>query len=61
VISYFGDYDPQTVIRRLDFGLQWLCESARIIHGAFRVPAPEVDEVAARFERERLERRASRE
>jgi hypothetical protein len=59
VISYFGEYDPQTVIRRLDTGLQWLFESARMTHGAFQVPAPEVKELAARFDCERAMRLAA--
>jgi len=58
VISYFGEYDPQTAICRLDTGLQWLFESARMTHGAFQVPAPEVEELAAHFDRERALRLA---
>jgi len=53
VISFFGRYDPQTVVRRLDFGLQWVIQSARMIHGAFQVPAPEIETLAAALERER--------
>lgn len=52
-ISFFGDYDPQAVSRRLDFGLQFLIESALMVHGAFQVPAPQIDELAARLDRER--------
>jgi hypothetical protein len=55
----FGEYDPQTVIRRLDTGLQWLFESARMTHGAFQVPAPEVEELAAHLDRERALRLAA--
>jgi hypothetical protein len=55
VMSFFGPYDPQIVVKRLDFGLQWLFASARMTHGAFEVPAPEVEARAARFERERRE------
>ncbi len=58
VVSFFGPYDPQGVATRLDFGLQWLFESADMIHGAFRVPVPQVAELAARFARERRERHA---
>ena len=61
LVSFFGKYDPAVVASRLDFGLQFLFQSARMIHGAFRVPAPEVEAVAERFERERSERRARRE
>jgi hypothetical protein len=43
----------------LDFGLQWLFESADMIHSAFRVPAPQVAELADRFVRERRERMAA--
>jgi hypothetical protein len=57
-ISFFGEYDPQAVARRLDFGLQLLLESARMIHGAFQVPAPHLNELASRLERERAARRA---
>lgn len=61
VVSFFGPYDAQGVAMRLDFGLTWLFQSARMIHGAFQVPAPEVEALAERFERERSERRARRE
>lgn len=50
VISFFGPYDPQVAVRRLDKGLRWLFQSARMIHGAFRVPAPEVEALAARLD-----------
>lgn len=60
LISYFRTCEPETVARRLDFGLQFLFQSARLIHGAFRVPAPEVEAIAERFERERRERLAGR-
>jgi hypothetical protein len=53
LISYFSEYDPQSVAMRLDFGLQFLFQSARMIHGAFQVPTPQVEELAERFERER--------
>jgi hypothetical protein len=46
-ISFFGEFDPQAVARRLDFGLQFLLESARMIHGAFQLPAPQLDEIAS--------------
>lgn len=58
IISVFGKYDPQVVIRRLDVGLQWLFRSAHMIHKAFNVPAPLIDELAARYEREHRERAA---
>ncbi len=60
VISVFGPYDARRVATRLDFGLQWVFESADMVHGAFQVPAPQVEELAARFARERRERRADR-
>jgi Family of unknown function (DUF5677) len=50
-ISFFGEYDPRAVARRLDFGLRFLLESARMIHGAFQVPAPQLDEIASRLVR----------
>lgn len=56
VISFFGKYDPKVVARRLDLGLQFLFQAAHMTHGAFRVPAPEVEALAARFEQERRER-----
>jgi hypothetical protein len=59
LISFFGKYDPQGAIHRLDFGLQFLFQSARMIHGAYHVPAPEVEQLTERFERERRERVAA--
>lgn len=59
LISFFGPYNPQSVAMRLDFGLQWLFESADMIHSAFRVPAPQVAELADRFVRGRRERMAA--
>jgi hypothetical protein len=55
-ISIFGPYDPWVVIRRLDLGLVWLLRSARDIHGGLGVPAPQVDELAARLDRMKAER-----
>lgn len=52
-ISFFGEYDEEVVARRLDLGLGFLLESAQMIHGAFKVPAEHLDELAARVERER--------
>jgi hypothetical protein len=60
MISVFGKYDPQTVARRLEVGLGWLLQSARMIHRAFETPAPQVEELAARPERERRARLSSR-
>ena len=57
-ISFFGKYDPKIVSSRLDFGLQFLFQAARFVHGAFHVPAPEVDECAERFQREHSKFRA---
>jgi hypothetical protein len=57
-VSFFGEYDPQAVARRLDFGLQFMIESARMIHGAFQVPAPQLDELATRLDHERAAGRA---
>jgi hypothetical protein len=56
VLSFFGQYDPKVVASRLDFGLQFLFQAARLVHDTFQVPAPEIDELAGRFERERRER-----
>ena len=56
LISFFGPYDPWSVIRRLDLGLGFLFRSARNIHGAFKVPAPQIDELAAQLERMKAER-----
>jgi hypothetical protein len=55
-ISFFGEYDQQSVARRLDFGLQFLLESARMIHGAFHIPSRELDKLASRLDRERADR-----
>jgi len=59
LISFFGEQDPFTIANRLDFGLQFLFQSARMVHGAFQVPAPEVEALAARFETGRRERAAA--
>ena len=59
LISFFGKYDPKVVARRLDFGLRFLFQGARMAHGAFQVPAPEVEALAARYEREESERAGS--
>lgn len=61
IISFFGPYEAQRVISRLDFALQWLFEAAGMIHSAFRVPAPEVRALADGFDRERRERVAATE
>lgn len=53
LISFFGKYNPKVVASRLDFGLQFLFQAARMTHGAFQVPAPDVEELAEHFERER--------
>ena len=57
VISVFGKYDPQVVVRRLEVGVGWLIQSARMIHGAFQIPAPQVEELAVRFDHERAARK----
>lgn len=56
LVSIFGPYDPWVVIRRLDVGLSFLFRSARDMHGAWKVPAPQVDELAARLEQVKNER-----
>lgn len=48
VISIFGDYEPAIIARRLDFGLKFLLESAGMVHGAFKVPAPQLEEFVNR-------------
>jgi hypothetical protein len=53
LISFFGKFDPKIVASRLDFGLQFLFQSAHMIHGAFKVPAPEIEQLATPFDRER--------
>jgi hypothetical protein len=58
LVSIFGQYDPGAVIRRLDLGLGFLLGSARDMHCAFRVPAPEIDELAAKLERVTKAKRA---
>jgi hypothetical protein len=59
IISFFGPYEAQRVIRRLDFALQWLFEASGMIHSAFQVPAPRVRALAESFDRERRERVAA--
>jgi hypothetical protein len=39
-----------------EVGLGWLFQSAHMIHSAFQIPAPQVEELAARFDRERAAR-----
>jgi hypothetical protein len=56
LVSIFGQYDPWVVIRRLNLGLGFLLRSARDMHGAFQVPAPQIDELAAKLERVKAER-----
>jgi Family of unknown function (DUF5677) len=56
MISVFGKYDPRTVALRLEVGVGWLFQSAHMTHGAFQIPAPQVEELADRFERERKAR-----
>jgi Family of unknown function (DUF5677) len=46
VISFFGDYEPAIIARRLDFGLKFLLQSAHAVHSAFKVSAPKLDEFA---------------
>jgi Family of unknown function (DUF5677) len=58
-VSFFAPYDPVRVAARLDFGLQWLLESAFMAHTGFGVPLPEIEALADRFDRERAERRAA--
>ena len=38
---------------RPEFGMQFLLQSTRMTHGAFTVPAPEIDALAAQLEAER--------
>lgn len=52
-VSFFGEHDPLSVLRRLDLGLAFLLEAAQMMHDAFKVPAPEIDVLVARFDRER--------
>jgi hypothetical protein len=39
LISLFGKYDPKVVASRLDIALDFLFQGARMVHGAFQVPA----------------------
>ena len=52
-MSFFGEYEPLNVTRRFDLGLSFLLKTAQMIHGAFKVPAPDIDALVARFDRER--------
>jgi len=56
MIAFFGPYDPCAIIRRLYLGVQFLLSSARYIHGAFRVPAPQIEELATRLDQLKAER-----
>ncbi len=49
-IAFFGPYEAERVIMRMNFGLKFLFDSTRWVHGAFQVPAPEIEEFAARVE-----------
>jgi hypothetical protein len=60
-MSIFGEYDPQVTVMRLDWGLKFLLDSARMIHGAFQMPALEIDSLAARLEAERTKESPARE
>jgi hypothetical protein len=55
-IAFFGVMDPKITASRLDHGLRLLIDSARMIHDAFQTGAPEIRELHAQFERERLPR-----
>jgi hypothetical protein len=55
LVSIFGQYDAWAVIRRLDFGLGFLLGSARAMHRAFKVPAPQIEELVAKLERAKAE------
>jgi hypothetical protein len=59
VVSVFGKYDPNTVIRRLEVGLGWLLQSAGIIHRAFQIPAPRIEELSQKYDAERKARAAA--
>ncbi|HEX3836673.1 MAG TPA: DUF5677 domain-containing protein [Steroidobacteraceae bacterium] len=59
LVSFFGPYDPWAVIRRLDVGLSLLFRAARDMHGAFQVPAPRVDALAAALDQMKANRVAS--
>lgn len=54
-----GEFDQDAVSRRLDFGLQFLLESARMIHGSFKVPASDIYELASSLDHERAAQQAS--
>jgi hypothetical protein len=54
LVSIFGDYDPTAVAMRLNLGLKFLLQSAHMIHRAFQIGAPEVDEFAHEQDREKL-------
>lgn len=46
--------DPRITGGRLDHGLRFLIDSARMIHEAFRTNSPEIIELANHFRQERL-------
>jgi len=52
-VSFFGVMDPRITSGRLDHGLRFLIDSARMIHEAFRTDSREISELAERFRQER--------
>jgi len=55
-VSFFGAMDPRITAGRLDHGLRFLIDSARMIHGAFRTNSREISDLVERFPQERLGR-----
>lgn len=55
-VSFFGVMDPKITAGRLDHGLRFLIDSARMIHEAFRTNSPEIVDLANHFRQERLGR-----
>jgi len=55
-VAFFAVMDPKITAGRLDHGLRFLIESARMVHEAFRTDSPEVFALAERFRQERLGR-----
>lgn len=49
-VSLFGEHDPEITARRLNLGLSFLLQAARMMHGAFETPAPRIDELWAKLE-----------
>jgi len=56
LVSFFQKPDPCVVARRLELGMGMLMQSARMIHGAFRIASDQLETLVERYNRERVAR-----